>query len=74
MDGTRFDWLARAVGTDGTRRRLFSLGALSLAGLVLALADEDGEAKRQHGRNRGHRPGKGKRTGSAGDGEERCSR
>jgi hypothetical protein len=58
-----FDQVARGVHALGSRRRLFGLGvALPLAGLVTSLADEDGEARRQHGRNRGHRPGKRKKN------------
>lgn len=62
MDDRVLDQVARSVHALGSRRRLLGLGvALPLAGLVTSLADEDGEARRQHGRNRGHRPGKRKR-------------
>lgn len=63
MDDRAFDQAARAVHALDSRRRLFGLGAaLPLAGLLALLPDEDGEARRRHGRNRGHRPGKRKKN------------
>ena len=71
MDGSTFDRLARAVGSAGSRRHL--LGVLAtLGGLLTHLDDDESAAKRRHGRNRGHRPGKskdrrkGKRKGRGG--------
>jgi hypothetical protein len=72
MDDRTFDQAARAVHALGSRRRLFGLGAaLPLAGLLAALPDKDGEARRQHGRNRAHRPGRRKKNRKGQQGNNR---
>src|SRR5262245_33227544 len=70
MEREAFDRVALAVAAGGSRRRVLGVvGALALAG-VLSLPGQDTEAARQHGPNRGHRPGKdkdnrkGQRTGN----------
>lgn len=61
MDGSTFDRLTCAVSNFGSRRRLLGLlTGVGLGGLLTQLDDEAIEAKRKHGRNRGHHPGKGK--------------
>jgi hypothetical protein len=79
MDERTFDHVVRTIGTPGSRRLLFGVGAaLPVAGLLAALSGEDSAARRKHGRNRGHRPGKkkdnrkGRRNngGGLGGGEE----
>ena len=77
MDGSTFDRLTRALRTAGSRRRLLGVvTSLGLGGLLGALDGDPTDAKRQHGRNRGHRPGKdkdnrkGKRNGGGGDRDE----
>lgn len=62
MDGSTFDRLTRAVSTAGSRRRVLSLlTSVGLGGLLSTLDDDESVAKREHGRNRGHHPGKHKR-------------
>jgi hypothetical protein len=75
MDGSTFDRLTRAVSSAGSRRRLLGLlTSVGLGGLLRQLDDGASEAKRHHGRNRGHHPGKhkrhrkGKRKGNGGGG------
>lgn len=79
MEASAFDRLSRAFVTVGSRRRLLGLlGLLPLAGHLPDGTADVASAKR-HGRNRGHRPGKGKdnrkgqRTGQP-KGSERCQR
>jgi hypothetical protein len=75
MEGSTFDRLTRAVSSVSSRRRLLGLlTSLGLSGLLSHLDDEATEAKRKHGRNRSHHPGKhkrnrkGKRRGGKGGG------
>lgn len=73
MDGSTFDRFTRALSEARSRRRLLGVvTSLGLGWLLSGLAADPTDARRKHGRNRGHRPGKnkdnrkGKRTGTGG--------
>jgi hypothetical protein len=78
MEDASFDPLTRGVAGIITRRRMLGqLGALPLAGFLVAAGAEQGHATRpRHGRHAGHRPSKDKenRTGERnGDNQSRTS-
>lgn len=71
MEERTFDQAARAVHALGSRRRLVGLGALPVAGVLATLLTGDVDARRQHGRNRGHHPGKRKKNRKGQQGNNR---
>ena len=63
MEASVFDRLARNVGTVSSRRWVLGLLAtIGPAGVLSLLDSEEAQARRRHGCNRRHHPGKRKRN------------